>query len=77
MANGNPAHPHGLNMEGLKRRNTSKETMQGLREAYKTIYRGGHTTKEATMHLSGLSQTCPEVLQMVEFIQDSQRGILR
>jgi UDP-N-acetylglucosamine acyltransferase len=77
MANGNPAHPHGLNIEGLKRSKASKETMQGLREAYKVIYRGGHTTKEATTHLRGLSQTCPEVLQMLEFIQNSQRGILR
>jgi len=77
MVNGNPAHPHGLNVEGLKRMKLDKETMQGLREAYKIIYRGGHTTKEATTHLSGLSQTCKEVSEMVNFIQNSQRGILR
>lgn len=77
MANGNPAHPHGLNIEGLRRKNTGKETMQGLREAYKIIYRGGHTTKEATTHLRGLSETYPEVSEMVSFIENSQRGILR
>ncbi len=77
MVNGNPAHPHGLNVEGLKRMKLDKETMSGLREAYKIIYRGGHTTKEATTHLSGLSQTCKEVSEMVAFIQNSQRGILR
>ena len=77
MANGNPAHPHGLNIEGLRRKNTSKETMQGLREAYKIIYRGGHTIKEATVHLRGLSESCDEVSELVEFIEGSQRGILR
>ena len=77
MVNGNPAHPHGLNVEGLKRKNIDKETMQGLREAYKIIYRGGHTIKEAITHLSGLSQASKEVAEMVTFIQNSQRGILR
>ncbi len=77
MVNGNPAHPHGLNIEGLKRMQLDKETMKGLREAYKIIYRGGHTTKEAATHLAGLSQTCEKVSEMVTFIQNSQRGILR
>jgi UDP-N-acetylglucosamine acyltransferase len=77
MVNGNPAHPHGLNIEGLRRMKLDRDTMQALREAYKIVYRGGHTTKEAVMHLASLSQSFPEVEKMKTFIQDSQRGILR
>lgn len=77
MVNGNPAEPHGLNTEGLKRRQFSKETLQALRDAYKVIYRSGYTTQEAVAQLTGLSQSCPEVAKLVTFIQTSQRGILR
>jgi len=77
MVNGNPAHPRGLNLEGLKRLNKDKKTMQALREAYKVIYRSGYTTKEAVAHLSSSSESFEEVANMLNFIQSSQRGILR
>ena len=77
MVNGNPAHPHGLNVEGLKRMKKNKDTMQALREAYKVIYRSGHTTKEVASYLSESSESFAEVAEMLSFIQSSQRGILR
>jgi UDP-N-acetylglucosamine acyltransferase len=77
MVSGNPAQPHGLNVEGLKRRNTDKETMQALREAYRVIYRSGHTVKEAKLHLTGLAEQFDAVAQMVAFLEQSERGILR
>ena len=77
MVNGNPAESHGLNSEGLKRHQFSKETQQALREAYKVIYRSGLTIQEAIKQLADLAQTCPEVANVVDFIQNSQRGILR
>jgi len=77
MVNGNPAQPHGLNSEGLKRHQFSKETQQSLREAYKIIYRSGFTTQEAVTQLTKLSQSCTEVANMLSFIQNSQRGIVR
>ncbi len=77
MVSGNPAHPHGLNIEGLKRMNKDKETIQTLREAYKVIYRSGYTTKEAKNHLSASRESFVEVAEMLDFIQASQRGILR
>ncbi len=77
MVNGNPAHPHGLNQEGLRRRQTDKDTMQALREAYRIIYRSGHTTREAKIHLAGLAEKYEQVAMMRDFIDQSQRGILR
>lgn len=77
MVGGNPAQPHGLNSEGLKRHQFSKETQQSLREAYKIIYRSGLTIQEAMSALDGLAKSCPEVAVLKIFIQKSQRGIIR
>lgn len=77
MVNGNPAQPHGLNSEGLKRQQVSKETQQLLREAYKIIYRTGLTTQEAIKKLEGPAQACPEVSNIRRFLEQSQRGIVR
>ncbi len=77
MVNGNPAQPYGLNSEGLKRHQFSKDVQQALRVAYKIIYRSGLTTPEALEQLTPLAQTCAEVARMKEFIQKSQRGIVR
>lgn len=77
MVNGNPAQPHGLNSEGLKRRNFSKETQQALRDAYKLIYRSGLTLVEVKVKLREMAVTCPEINVMLDFIENSQRGILR
>lgn len=77
MINGNPAQPHGLNSEGLKRHQFSKDTQQALREAYKIIYRSGLTTQEALEKLTPLAQSCAEVARLKAFIQNSQRGIVR
>ncbi|MBI1421963.1 MAG: acyl-ACP--UDP-N-acetylglucosamine O-acyltransferase [Gammaproteobacteria bacterium] len=77
MVNGNPAQPHGLNTEGLKRHQFSKETQQALRDAYKIIYRSGFTTQEALTQMNTLAQSFPEVANLQRFIQKSQRGIVR
>ena len=77
MVNGNPAHPHGLNTEGLKRHGFSKEALRILREAYKTIYRSGMTLEEALIKLEVMSNSQPEVLPLTEFLRKAQRGILR
>ncbi|MBI3560452.1 MAG: acyl-ACP--UDP-N-acetylglucosamine O-acyltransferase [Gammaproteobacteria bacterium] len=77
MVNGNPAQTYGLNTEGLKRRNFSKEVLQSLRDAYKIIYRSGYTVEEAKHALRELASSVPEVALMLKFIETSQRGILR
>lgn len=77
MINGNPAQPHGLNSEGLKRQQFSKETQQALRDAYKIIYRSGFTTQEAINQLADLANTFAEVAKLKKFLENSQRGIIR
>ena len=77
IVNGNPAHPHGLNTEGLKRHGFSKEALRILRDAYKTIYRSGMTVEEALVKLEVMSVSQPEVKPLTDFLKRAQRGILR
>lgn len=77
IVNGNPAHPHGLNLEGLKRRGFSKQALKALRDAYKLLYRQGLTLEEALPGLQQLASSCEEVKQFIEFIKASTRGIIR
>jgi UDP-N-acetylglucosamine acyltransferase len=77
MVNGSPAHAHGLNSEGIKRKGFSKEAMKALRDAYKIIYRSNNTIEVAKLELKPLAEKFPEVQNMLNFIEQSERGILR
>ena len=81
ICQGNPASPHGLNSEGLKRRGFAPEAVALLRRAYKAIYREGLTVAEATATLHRLADEAPEHRAHVDalraFVQDSTRGIIR
>jgi len=77
MVNGSPAHAHGLNSEGIKRKGFSKEALKALREAYKIIYRSHNTVEVAKDKIKSLAEKFPEVQNMLTFLQQSERGILR
>ena len=74
---GNPASAIGLNLEGMRRRNYSKEVIGALREAHRVVYRKGLTVNDACAELEGLAAEHPEVAVFVDSIRDSQWGIVR
>jgi UDP-N-acetylglucosamine acyltransferase len=76
-AMGNTATPHGINVEGLRRRGFSAQAIQGLRRAYKTLYRSRLTLDEAKRELAGQTTECPEVAMLLEFLAASKRSIIR
>lgn len=77
MVSGHPAEPHGLNVEGLRRRGFSTETLAHLRRAYKILYRSKLTVKEAIEQMKDMLDECPELGLFVEFLAKSTRGIVR
>ncbi|NOY74025.1 MAG: acyl-ACP--UDP-N-acetylglucosamine O-acyltransferase [Gammaproteobacteria bacterium] len=77
MVSGHSAKPHGLNVEGLKRRGTAPDVIQSLKKAYKLIYRSNLTRANAIEALASLSEEYSEVQRMRDFLQESQRGIIR
>lgn len=77
MVQGNPAEPHGMNLEGLRRRGFSADAISALRRAYKTVYREGRTVKDALAVLETQIADHPELQPFVDSIATASRGILR
>jgi UDP-N-acetylglucosamine acyltransferase len=77
MAAGNPASPHGLNREGLKRRGFSETTLTHLRRAYKQLYRSGLSFEAAIEQIAAQAGEGPEIAHLVDFLRTSSRGIVR
>ncbi len=77
MAAGQPATPHGINSEGLRRRGFSPEAIAAIKRAYKSLYRSGLTVAEADEQLRQLAESVPEVAVMADFLTRADRGIIR
>jgi UDP-N-acetylglucosamine acyltransferase len=74
---GHPAHPHGINAEGLRRRGFSAESIQQIRRAYKLIYKSGLPLVEAVEQLKTLTAESPELAPLLELVETSERSIIR
>ena len=74
---GNPAKPFGINVTGIKRLGYSKESIEALRSAYRSIYRKKLTVDEATEELKELRKEHEEVNLFLDSIEKSTRGISR
>jgi UDP-N-acetylglucosamine acyltransferase len=82
MVAGNPAAAKGINVEGLKRRGFTREQIDGIRAAYKSIYRAGLTLEESKAALQELEAGSPSdaaehVRALREFLGAATRGIVR
>jgi UDP-N-acetylglucosamine acyltransferase len=77
MAAGNTATPYGINVEGLKRRGFTAESLSALKRAYRTLYKSGLLLEEAKIKLAEEAQTQPDVQRFVDFLAVSKRGIIR
>lgn len=67
----------GINTVGLRRRGFSSAAIDGLRRAYKIIFRKGLTIQQAVSELEKMQEDCPEVCMMIDAINKSTRGIVR
>ena len=74
---GNPAKPFGINVTGIKRAGYSKESIEALRSAYRTIYRKKLTVDEALKETVDLREEFKEVDLFLTSIENSTRGISR
>ncbi|MDQ7048606.1 MAG: acyl-ACP--UDP-N-acetylglucosamine O-acyltransferase [Enterobacterales bacterium] len=69
--------PRSINVEGIKRRGFSSDEISLLRKAYKVIYRQALRIEDAKQQVRELDQGSAVITQLVEFIENSQRGIAR
>lgn len=78
LVSGNPAAAHGLNIEGMRRKQWPKQTIYTLREAYKLIFKSGKTTEQVIQQLTAdyLPQE-PKIKLLIDSLANSKRGIIR
>ncbi len=77
LADGNPAETRTINKVGMERNGVSEEAQAALRQAYKILFREGLTIKNALARIEAELPRLPEVVHLVEFVQNSQRGICK
>jgi UDP-N-acetylglucosamine acyltransferase len=77
MVNGNSAKAHGINSDGLRRRNFSDEQINTIRRAYRILYREGRSAAEAIEQIAVLVDESPVLLPLLESLRRSTRGIVR
>lgn len=76
-AAGYNAKPNGINIEGLKRREFSSECIADIKKAYKIIYRDGNTLEDAKKLLYKFEKNTNEINLYINFISNSNRGLIR
>jgi UDP-N-acetylglucosamine acyltransferase len=88
IAAGDKAAPHGLNVEGLKRRGFDAESISALRQSYKILYKDGLSFEDAKLMISKLASegfdgkeiskvASNKVNEFLSFISNTSRGIIR
>jgi UDP-N-acetylglucosamine acyltransferase len=77
MVAGNPAVPHAVNSEGLKRRGFTEEQIRNIRDAYRIVYRSDLKLAEALARLAPQADGRPEIRAFVDFIHASTRSLAR
>ncbi len=74
---GSFAEPKGINSEGLRRRGYSSERIMAIKRAYRTLYMSGLPLADARSELARAAEGAPDVRLMLDFIERSQRSLVR
>src|SRR5256885_1473514 len=77
IADGNPAEIRGVNLVGLERKNYPAESVKLIKEAFRLIYRSKYNTGQALEAVRKELPQSDEVREIVEFIEKTERGIIR
>lgn len=77
MIAGHNTSAFGINTVGLRRRGFSSTAIDCLRRAYKVIFRKGLTVQQALVELEVMQQECPEIIPLIDGLNQSTRGIVR
>ena len=77
IAGKEPIRYAGINLIGLRRRGFSAETIQNIHEAYRIIYQGTSTRADALQQIKEVLPQTPEIQYIIDFIEKSQRGIIK
>src|SRR3712207_5277973 len=77
IADGNPAEIRGINLVGLERNGFAPESVKWIKEAFRLLYRSKLNTRQGLDAVRKDLPATPEINQILEFIEQSERGIIR
>jgi UDP-N-acetylglucosamine acyltransferase len=77
IADGNPAKVRGINLVGLERSGFPADSVKWIKDAFRFIYRSKYNTRQAIEAIRNELPSSAEINQIVEFIEESERGIIR
>jgi UDP-N-acetylglucosamine acyltransferase len=77
IADGNPAEIRGINLVALERKNIPPESVKLINEAFRLIYRSKYNTRQSVEAMRKELPEKEEIAEIIEFIEQSERGIIR
>jgi len=77
IADGNPAEIRGINLVGMERAGFPPESVKAIKEAFRLLYRSKLNTRQAIEAVRKEIEPREEISQLLEFIEKSERGIVR
>ena len=77
MVGGKPTRPHGINSVGMERNGISAEDIRLIRNAYKIIYKMNLRLEDAIEKMEELASDSKQLADMISFLRNVSRGILR
>lgn len=77
IADGNPAVVRGINQVGLERHGYPPEKIKPIKEAFRLIYRAKLNTGQALEAVGAKLGASEDVQSILQFIAESERGIIR
>ena len=73
---GHRAELYGPNLVGLRRMQCPRDAITAIKAAYRIIWQSGIPRKEALEQVEAEFSGVPQVMEIVAFVRESQRGIL-
>jgi UDP-N-acetylglucosamine acyltransferase len=77
ISQGNHAKCYGLNRLGMRRRGYAKETIEKLHHAFHLLLSAKLNTTQAVERIKEEIENCAEVDLLLDFIENSQRGVVK
>jgi len=75
IVDGNPAETRAVNKVGLERRGFSEAAREGLKHAFKILFREDLAISNALVKIEAELPALPEIRHLVAFVRASERGI--
>jgi UDP-N-acetylglucosamine acyltransferase len=77
IADGNPAKIRGINLVGMERKGVPPDTVKLIKEAFRIIYRSKYNTRQAMDAIRSELPATEDIQLIIDFIEKSERGIIR